>query len=100
MKITRLTIFIAVGVLLLAACDRGGKTTVDLAPKDKLSPEVQQAPISVQEAYRFALANPELLQQIPCYCGCGGVGHTTNYACYVSSIGTDGSVDFDYHALG
>ena len=33
--------------------------------------EVQQAPARVGEAYQFAFANPELLRQIPCYCGCG-----------------------------
>ncbi len=62
--------------------------------------EVQQAPVAVQEAYQFAVANPEILEQIPCYCGCGAMGHTSNYACYVADVGADGEIDYDNHALG
>ena len=90
----------SMGVLLFAACNGAEEETLELAPASQLSPEIQQAPVIVQDAYRFALANPDLLQEIPCYCGCGGVGHTSNYACYVGSIQPDGSVEFDDHALG
>ena len=99
-KKVRIAILISIGVLLFAACNGAEDVTLEMAPVSQLSPEVQQAPVSVQDAYRFALANPDLLQEIPCYCGCGGVGHTSNYACYVSAIQTDDSVEFDYHALG
>ena len=71
-----------------------------LAPLADMPAEVQAAPVSVQEAYRFAAANPEMLTQIPCYCGCGAVGHTSNYACYVSGENEDGSPSFDAQALG
>ncbi len=96
----KFVILIIVGVILLAACNGAQEQALEMAPVSQLSPEVQQAPDSVQAAYRFALANPDLLQQIPCYCGCGGVGHTSNYACYVDAIQPDESVEFDYHALG
>ncbi len=62
--------------------------------------EVQKAPVSVQQAYQFAVANPDLIQSIPCYCGCGAMGHTSNYSCYVSGENQDGSLKFDEHALG
>lgn len=71
-----------------------------MAPMSAMPTEVRAAPASVQEAYRFAAANPEILQQIPCYCGCGAMGHTSNYDCYVSSIGADGKITYDNHALG
>ncbi len=61
---------------------------------------VQKAPVTVQQGYRFAVANPDVLQQIPCYCGCGAMGHTSNYACYVKGKNADGSTQFDTHALG
>jgi hypothetical protein len=54
----------------------------------------------VQEAYRFALGNPEILEQVPCYCGCGAIGHRSNYQCYLKGIGPDGAPQFDNHALG
>jgi len=72
----------------------------DLALMADMPVEVQSAPQSVQEAYRFAAANEEVLSQIPCYCGCGAMGHTSNYACYVSGEDEDGSLSFDAHALG
>jgi hypothetical protein len=54
--------------------------------------EVRSAPTVVQQAYQFAFANPDVLQQIPCYCGCGEIGHSSNYACYVSNDGSDGTI--------
>lgn len=67
---------------------------------DKMPAEVQAAPVSVQQAYQFAAANPDLMKQIPCYCGCGAVGHTSNYSCYVSGADEQGALTFDNHALG
>lgn len=99
-KKIQIAILMSIGVLLFAACNAAQNESHKLAPASQLSPEIQTAPVSVREAYRFALANPDLLQQIPCYCGCGGVGHSSNYACYVRAMQSDGNVDFDYHALG
>ena len=62
--------------------------------------EVQSAPALVRESYQFAVANPEVMKHIPCYCGCGAMGHTSNYACYVKEARADGSLDYDSHALG
>ena len=62
--------------------------------------EVQLAPQVVQEAYQFAIANPETLKQLPCYCGCGDMGHTSNYACYVQNQTLEGEITFDNHAIG
>jgi len=63
-------------------------------------PEVESAPSVVREAYVFAAAHPEVLTQLPCYCGCGAIGHTSNYACYVSEVASDGSITYDLHAVG
>jgi hypothetical protein len=62
--------------------------------------EVEAAPPVVREAYVFASAHPEVLTQIPCYCGCGAIGHTSNYACYVSGVEADGAIAYDLHAVG
>jgi len=91
---------------LFAACanaDRNGRTEtreVTLAPAAVLSPMVRTAPPVVQEAYRFAVANADVLQYVPCYCGCGAMGHTSNRSCFVKEDRSDGSVTFDDHALG
>ena len=75
-------------------------TGVQLAPVSQLPAKVQSAPPVVQEAYRIAIANPELLTKFPCYCGCGKMGHMNNLECFIKDSNADGSIVFDYHALG
>jgi len=67
---------------------------------DQMPAEVQSAPMTVQTAYQFNAANPDIMKDIPCYCGCGNIGHTSNYDCYVSNVDTSGAITFDNHALG
>ena len=71
-----------------------------MAPLSEMPDEVQSAPVVTQQAYQFAVANPDVTQHIPCYCGCGAMGHTSNYSCYVESVDAAGNVKFDGHALG
>jgi len=40
------------------------------------------------------------MENIPCYCGCGSVGHDSNYDCYVADVDAGGAIRFDRHALG
>jgi hypothetical protein len=67
---------------------------------DEMPAEVQSAPVTVQTAYQFAAANPGIMKNIPCYCGCGNISHTSNYSCYVSTVDAQGNITFDNHALG
>jgi hypothetical protein len=40
------------------------------------------------------------LEDIPCFCGCNGIGHASNYACYVAEDGGPGQVtEYDSHAV-
>ena len=71
-----------------------------LAPLHTLPHEVQQAPLAVRQAYQFAALNPDVMQRIPCYCGCGPMGHKSSYDCYVSGPDAAGNVTYDSHALG
>ncbi|MPZ21040.1 MAG: hypothetical protein GEV06_24535, partial [Luteitalea sp.] len=48
--------------------------------------------------YAFAGRNAELLQYIPCYCGCRSQGHRSNLDCYVRHRSADGRVsEWDRH---
>jgi hypothetical protein len=98
----KLILLLSAGVVFLAGCksEEAQERALKLAPVSELSAVLQQAPASIQEAYRFALANPEVLKHIPCYCGCVVVGHTSNYDCYVAEENSDGSVIFDNHGFG
>ena len=51
----------------------------------------------VQTAYRYAAAHPEVLQYIPCYCGCEMVGHRHNGDCYIHAAHADGTITFTSH---
>jgi len=85
----------------LSACSPQNKSDdLNMLPAEQMPAEVQSAPVMVQQAYRFAAANPDLMKQIPCYCGCGDIGHTSNYDCYVAHVDDKGVITFDNHALG
>ncbi|MCI3919556.1 PCYCGC domain-containing protein [Paenibacillus sp. TRM 82003] len=52
----------------------------------------------VKDAYRVAAANAELLEWIPCYCGCGqSAAHLNNKNCFIHEIREDGTVVWDDH---
>lgn len=90
-------------VSLLSGCSASSSTAaqdLNMAPMSDMPVEVQKAAVSVQEAYQFAVANPDALKNVPCYCGCGAAGHTSNYSCYVKEVKPSGEVVFDQHALG
>jgi hypothetical protein len=101
-RLWRVLAMIIVTSLLVSAC--GGSTAqpaMKLAPESLLPAEMKDQPARVKEAYRFAIANPDLLKQIPCFCGCVAEQHESNYNCYVAEDGGPGSVlDFDNHATG
>jgi hypothetical protein len=74
-------------------------TEIKLAAVSQLPERVRRAPPVVQEGYRFAIANPEVLAQIPCYCGCGSMGHTSDLDCFIEEFKPDGTIVFGYHAF-
>lgn len=98
--------FIIVSGLLISGCsttnllENPQRQSYEIAPLTGMPLEVQSAPVTVKQAYQFAVANPDILSQLPCYCGCGGMGHTSNYSCYISGEGDNGELTFDNHALG
>ena len=105
MKFFRKFLFILlISIMALAslpACSTQQTTALDMMPMDRMPAEVQSAPVTVQEAYQFAAANPYVvMKNISCYCGCGNIGHASNYSCYVSSADEKGVITFDNHALG
>lgn len=93
-KITLVALTIAlILVFALAGC---GSTNL----ARQLPPEITKFPANVQQAYHFALDHPEVLEAVPCYCGCGVMGHTSNLSCFVAGQDARGEVIYDYHALG
>jgi len=97
---TKVLALLLVGAVLLSACyGATASHSYTMADHGQLSNAVRQTDPYTQDGYRFAVANPEILAQFPCYCGCGYLGHTNNLDCYVSSIGEGRDIVFDEHAL-
>jgi hypothetical protein len=98
---------LAVGGLALVGCSTGvgqssggGEALLAWPAEDRWPELFFKAPQSVQEAYRFAVANEDLLKWMPCFCGCGDFGHTSNFDCYVQEVRGDGSVLLDSMSFG
>jgi hypothetical protein len=89
------------GSLAVAGC-RGFEAAehrYQLAPESVLPADIAKAPAEVREAYRFAITNRQTLRYIPCYCGCGSEGHTSNASCYVKDSSTASKLIFDRMSL-
>jgi len=71
-----------------------------LAPETILPEGLKNAPDEIREAYRFAVANRDVLRYIPCYCGCGEQGHTSNASCYVKDNSPLDKPQFDSMSVG
>jgi hypothetical protein len=69
-----------------------------MASLDGMPEMVRAADARTQEAYRFAAANPDAAHDVPCYCGCVGLGHESSYDCYVAGAAADGTLEYDMHA--
>ena len=73
----------------------------DAAEGVALPAHIRSAPSPVREAYTYAVEHPEVLQYMPCYCGCGmSAGHTSNLDCFIKERRPDGTIVFDDHGYG
>jgi len=111
-----LLVFILLSTLLLSACaiepeadEHAGMAATPaagmagrnhpMAALESMPEMVRAADARTQEAYRFAAANPDAAREVPCYCGCVGLGHASSYDCYVAGSGTGGALEYDMHAV-
>ena len=51
----------------------------------------------VQEIYLYAIEHEQILQYIPCFCGCDSIGHEDNASCYIADHVPDGQITFSHH---
>ena len=71
-----------------------------MPPLPPVSNMVPRAPEVVRDAYIFAAQRPDILEYVPCFCGCETAGHTRNADCFVASRNEDGSVrEWDTHGM-
>jgi hypothetical protein len=54
----------------------------------------------IQETYVMAAENPEVVAQVPCFCGCVADGHKSNLDCFIKGMETDNAVEeWDAHGI-
>lgn len=58
---------------------------------------VRVLPGDWQSAYAYALARPDVLQWLPCYCGCTGIGHRSNLDCFFQRREVKGTYQYEEH---
>lgn len=59
---------------------------------------LKSQPQDIQLTYKLAGQATDVLQWIPCYCGCGeSAGHKSNLNCFIAETRKDGSVVWDDH---
>ena len=100
---------VAFVVLTIAACDRGQQADAfDATPWSASAADtgwvniegvefpagMEKSDPEVLEAYVFAAKHPEVLQYMPCYCGCEHprTAHESNYDCFVDIVDRSATV--------
>jgi hypothetical protein len=101
---------ISVGVFVATVVDAGQQArpaaaprqAVTPAPPGPLPPMPLDGPLArprevVAAVFEFAARHPEVLQYMPCYCGCELIGHGANHDCFVKSRDAAGRVEWNDH---
>ncbi|MEN2767520.1 PCYCGC motif-containing (lipo)protein [Ornithinibacillus xuwenensis] len=109
----KFVMLIIVALTILGACshnetEEGGHTAHERLPNG----DIQEATSSTNELptfldehnqdmkniYLVAAKHQELLEHIPCYCGCSlSANHKDNYDCFIHENRKDGSIVWDNH---
>lgn len=75
-----------------------GDLQEETASAEKLPEFLNGKPEDMITIYSAAAKSKDLLESMPCYCGCGESGnHKSNYDCFVADNNKDGSVVWDDH---
>jgi Protein of unknown function with PCYCGC motif len=70
---------------------------LEMVPQGELPSFARTGGAKVEAVYRYAVEHGEMLQYIPCVCGCGAIGHRHNADCYVAERLPDGAITFTNH---
>ncbi len=52
----------------------------------------------VEAAYAYALARPDVVSWMPCYCGCVAMDHRSNLDCFFKPTQPGAALEFEEHA--
>ncbi|WP_077624465.1 PCYCGC motif-containing (lipo)protein [Sediminibacillus massiliensis] len=97
-------------IIVLTACSSNTESQKQekLAPNHEQTEGIEVLPSFLDQSsqdmrnvYLAVAQQKELLEQIPCYCGCGDekIGHRDNYDCFVFDNDKNGEVIWDSHGI-
>jgi hypothetical protein len=93
-RLTTLFVYCTILILLVAGCSSNKNVNTAFNKKNSPLPDyVLNSSKTVQETYVMASNYPDVLAQVPCYCGCGADGHKNNLSCFVKKMGSNNTVD-------
>lgn len=76
-----------------------GDLREETSNKETLPPFLMNHDDNMKILYTAVAEHKELLEHIPCYCGCGdSVGHGHNYHCFINENKENSAVVWDDHA--
>lgn len=111
----KLTFVVAASLLFLSACGAdknnakqpdsheehehtSGDIQEETAGTDVLPSFLDNQNENIRLVYQIAGQTTDLLEWIPCYCGCGAsVGHKSNLNCFIQEKREDGTIVWDDH---
>lgn len=109
-----LTLLFLVAIFFISACSTTDDNSKDTKNKDAshsmpMGEETASADVlpkflegtseTVQTIYQAAASHQELLEHMPCYCGCGEMGHKNNYDCFIQENKKNGAIVWDEHGV-
>ncbi|HEV8671975.1 MAG TPA: PCYCGC motif-containing (lipo)protein [Candidatus Limnocylindria bacterium] len=103
---SRRRFLLVAGATLTAACAPASRPGDALVPlyanpaKNEWPSEFLELAPETQAMYRYAAANHDTLQYVPCFCGCVAAGHRSNFDCYVREMYSDGRIRLDTMSFG
>lgn len=106
-RLGRRAFLAAASASLLASCttlsaqDRPSDPLAANPERDFWPAPIRRTDSATRAAYAYAAAHPEVLDVMPCYCGCGQSGagrpHESNRDCFLRDVGRNGWVVLDAH---
>ena len=61
---------------------------------------LKETDASIQTIYLAVAKHQDLLEKMPCYCGCGETaGHTSNYDCFIADQTESGATTWTTHGI-
>ncbi|HMM40399.1 MAG TPA: PCYCGC motif-containing (lipo)protein [Thermomicrobiales bacterium] len=105
MRVAFITVLLASAVVMLAAGAAPRQATAEIpalipAAHRTLPAHIRAAGPMAEMAYQAAIDHPQVVESVPCLCGCiESLGHQSNLDCYIEQKEVGGVTVYSSHGL-